>query len=160
MEWEALVGSLIPAVEFGSGPQYRHPNIGMLPVSLAKILSDILKPFSTGVDVMYAAWTGYSDLKIENAELMKFPERPMYVKSGHLRDAENPFGRAGRTANLWWSSDQKWCVGTDVDLMTTYVGGSKDCIEAIVNNGALEAMPVTSDQSITWDADTLNPPPN
>lgn len=44
--------------------------------------------------------------------------------------------------------------------MTTYVGGSKDCIEAIVNNGALEAMPVTSDQSITWDADTLNPPPN
>jgi hypothetical protein len=51
-------------------------------------------------------------------------------------------------------------VATDIDLMTTYVGGSAGCIQAIISNDALEAMPVPSDQRVTWDADTINPLPD
>jgi hypothetical protein len=49
-------------------------------------------------------------------------------------------------------------VGTSIDLMTTYIGGSRDCIQSLVADGNLEAMIVPVDQSVTWEADTLNPP--
>ena len=29
-----------------------------------------------------------------------------------------------QSANLWWPADRAWCVVTDIDLMSTYVGGS------------------------------------
>jgi hypothetical protein len=64
-----------------------------------------------------------------------------------------------RLAGLWWPDDRAWCVATDVDLMTTYVGGSQSCVDALTADGDLEAMPVQPDQRITWDSDNLNPPP-
>ncbi|MGO9509383.1 MAG: hypothetical protein ACLPXZ_19320 [Mycobacterium sp.] len=51
-------------------------------------------------------------------------------------------------------------MATDIDLLTTYVGSSAPCIQAILNSDALEAFPVTSDQRVTWDADTVNPLPD
>jgi hypothetical protein len=45
-------------------------------------------------------------------------------------------------------------------LMTTYVGGGANCVKAIITSDALEAMPVTIDQRVTWDADTVNPLPD
>jgi hypothetical protein len=44
--------------------------------------------------------------------------------------------------------------------MATYVGASAHCIAAIVNSDALEALPVNSDQRVTWDTDTVNPLPD
>jgi hypothetical protein len=84
----------------------------------------------------------------------------MYVIYGSIDDATEPFGIPGRTANLWWAGDREWCVATDIDLMTTYVGASTHCIAAILNSDVLEALPVTSDQRVTWDADTVNPLPD
>ena len=59
-------------------------------------------------------------------------------------------------ASLWWPEDRAWCVATDVDLMTTYVGGGPECIDALVTDDELEAMPVSIDQPVTWDSDQLN----
>jgi hypothetical protein len=109
---------------------------------------------------MYALWNGYGGMHIEGAEMIELPHRPMYLITGSIDDATQPFGIPGRTANLWWPSDQQWCVATDIDLMTTYVGGGANCIRTIINSDALEAMPVTSEQRVTWDADTINPRPD
>ena len=49
--------------------------------------------------------------------------------------------------------------GLDIDLMTTYVGGSAACIAELVATEGLEAFPVPIDQRVVWDADTVNPPP-
>jgi hypothetical protein len=88
------------------------------------------------------------------------PGRLLEFAEGSVEDAAEPFGIPGRTANLWWASDQHWCVAADIDLMTTYVGGSAHCIQEIVTSDAIEALPATSDQRVTWDADTINPLPD
>jgi hypothetical protein len=50
-------------------------------------------------------------------------------------------------------------VGTEIDLMTTYVGGSGACIDAVLAETSLEALAVSVDQDVTWEADTVNPLP-
>jgi hypothetical protein len=48
-------------------------------------------------------------------------------------------------------------VATDVDLQTTYLGASAVCVEQLLTDERLEVMPVTPEQSVTIDADTINP---
>lgn len=158
MEWGSLVGSW--DLQSQPGLWDRPPDVGRLPVPTAEELSRVLWQCS-GVDkVMYGLWNGYGGMRVEHADLIELPNRPMYVISGSIDHAGDPFGIAGRTANLWWAADRQWCAATDIDLMTTYVGGNAHCIRAIVSSDALEAMPVPSDQRITWDADTINPLPD
>ena len=40
--------------------------------------------------------------------------------------------------------DRPWCVATDVDRMTTYVGASEDCVHDLITTDELEAMPIVS----------------
>ena len=49
-----------------------------------------------------------------------------------------------------------WCVATDIDLYDTYVGGSVECIEAIMSNPDLEALPTTIDARLDLHGDTIN----
>ena len=67
--------------------------------------------------------------------------------------------RVGRSASLWWPQDHAWCVGTDIDLMTTYVGGSARCVQRLLAEATLEILPVSAGQRVTWDSDTINPQP-
>ncbi|MCV6975060.1 hypothetical protein H7J11_11260 [Mycobacterium bourgelatii] len=157
MEWGSLVGSW--DAQSQPGLWARRPDTGRLPVPTTAALADVLKRCSTADRVMYAVWSGYGDVQIPNADLIELPNRPMYLVAGSIDDASEPFAIPGRTANLWWASDRQWCVATDIDLMSTYVGASRHCIQAILADDALEALPVTPDQRITWDADTLNPRP-
>ncbi|MFG1784137.1 hypothetical protein ACGFIU_17000 [Rhodococcus oryzae] len=43
--------------------------------------------------------------------------------------------------------------------MTTYVGGTHGCIDAIVGDPDLEALAVLDTQRVTWNSDTVNPLP-
>jgi hypothetical protein len=44
--------------------------------------------------------------------------------------------------NLMWPKDRSWCAVTDIDLDSTYVGGSADLIQEIVTSSELEGVPV------------------
>ena len=158
MEWGSLVGSWDLPRQLGLWDD--PPDTGRLPVPTTEQLSRVLKQYSRTDTVMYALWNGYGGTEIANAEIIELPQRPMYVITGSIDDATEPFGIPGRTANSWWASDRQWYVATDIDLMTTYVGASAQCIRAILDSDALEAMPVRSDQRVTWDADTINPLPD
>jgi hypothetical protein len=57
---------------------------------------------------------------------------------------------------IWWPDDRAWCVGSDVDLAASYVGGSAHCIEALVASQALEALPVSSDDRVDIEADEIS----
>jgi len=54
----------------------------------------------------------------------------------------------GDSPNIWWPEDRAWCVATDIDLYDTYVGGSQECIEAVLGNLELEALPTTLDAGL------------
>lgn len=157
MEWGSLVGSWRLRDQLGVWGE--PPDTGRLPVPTTERLSRILKQHSRTDRVCYALWNGYG-MEVPDSDLIELLNRPMDVVSGTIEDAAQPFGIPGRTANLWWASDRQWCVATDIDLMTTYVGGSAHCIRAIVNSDTLEAFSVSSDQRVTWDADTINPLPD
>jgi hypothetical protein len=70
--------------------------------------------------------------------------------------AEEP---SEQSATLWWPADRAWIVVTDLDLVTTYVGGTSACIADLLADRGLEAAPTSPTQRITWDADTVNPLP-
>jgi len=87
--------------------------------------------------------------------------REMWLLHGPVEAAAiSPYSTpAFGSVNLWWPEDQAWCVGTDIDLMTTYVGGSGDCIQGLLADRSLEALAVSVDQLVTWDGDKINPLP-
>ncbi|HUZ42273.1 MAG TPA: hypothetical protein VMU68_12895 [Acidimicrobiales bacterium] len=57
----------------------------------------------------------------------------------------------GHSPNLWWPSDHVWCVGTEIDFDSTYVGGSKLFIDAILQSEELEAFEVGPRNSTSAD---------
>ncbi len=58
--------------------------------------------------------------------------------------------------NLWWPDDRAWCVASEIDLPYTYVGGPQALIDAIINDPAIEALPATPADGITYDSDKIN----
>jgi hypothetical protein len=61
--------------------------------------------------------------------------------------------------NIWWPDDRAWCVASEIDLAYTFVGGSSELIEEILEHPALEALPSTVGDRITYDSDKVNPTP-
>jgi hypothetical protein len=50
-------------------------------------------------------------------------------------------------------------VETEVDAMSTYVGGTRACIAELTAHRDLEAMTIEPSDGVTWASDQLNPPP-
>ena len=64
-----------------------------------------------------------------------------------------------RSPSLWWPEDRAWCVATDVDLETSYLGASKAGVDALMDKAGVEVMRVAAHQSVGEDADDINPAP-
>jgi hypothetical protein len=58
--------------------------------------------------------------------------------------------------NLWWPDDRSWCIASEIDLPYSYVGGPQELIDAIVAHPAIEALPATLGDGITYDSDKVN----
>jgi hypothetical protein len=114
-------------------------------------------------DAEAAAWSGL----ITSAASFQVPDRRMHLLLGPLAAIEDFYARYGGPSSLclreppslWWPGDRTWCVGTDIDLMTTYVGASNEAVKALLADDQLEVLPVPDNQSVTWEADTINPLP-
>jgi hypothetical protein len=55
-----------------------------------------------------------------------------------------------------WADDRSWCVATDPDYDSTIVGGAVDLQTALIGDPTLEAMAVSSEQSLLFNADDVN----
>jgi hypothetical protein len=64
-----------------------------------------------------------------------------------------------QSPNLWWPADRAWCVATDIDLASSYIGASEACIQAILNTAMLETWRANLDDRIDGESDTNNPTP-
>jgi hypothetical protein len=62
-----------------------------------------------------------------------------------------------QSPNLWWPDDRAWCVATEIDLMSTYLGGSRGCVQAIIEHPQVEAAAVEPSDGIAADSDDINP---
>jgi hypothetical protein len=164
MEWLAITGDwkyLNGAGQPGIWDQ--PPSTGSLPARQAAVLAGVLSAASeTPSEGWFAIWDGYGDAAYRREAVPKvpMPNRPMVLFEGPLHAVTTSFARLrDQRANLWWPGDRRWCVATDVDLMSTYVGGNASCIAAVPAENQLETFPVSVDQSVTWSADVVNPKP-
>lgn len=62
----------------------------------------------------------------------------------------------GQSASLWWPDDHAWCVATEIDLNTTYVGCDAACRDEILALPELETYEIDPTSGITNDSDLLN----
>jgi hypothetical protein len=179
MEWASITGAFryLNSNDSQPGIWDQRPAIGTLPQRIVQELAATLSGHTQTPDrCCFAIWEGYGGLPYLGSlrpERLAIPSRNMILLSGPLSAMlEESFDEGWyrtapdlrqhhdyRSPSLWWPEDHAWCVGTDVDLNSSYIGASTECIDALLSNEHLEILPVTADQKVSFDADTLNPRP-
>lgn len=165
MEWVSITGDWrYYNNDTQPGLWDQMPTEGSFPRrQIERLISVLRKHTATADRCWFAVWDGYGNLPFEPRGIRKvqMPQRPMLLFAGPLCAAatslaDDPWEQS---PSLWWPDDRAWCVATDVDLMTTYIGASRRCIDDLIASPNMEALEVTIDQDITYDADKVNPEP-
>jgi hypothetical protein len=161
------------------------PRTGSLPFELATVLVGLLADHtSTPERCWFAAWEGWGDpvfmTRLGSTEpaqsppgtvierprqrpTFKVPGRGYYLAKGPLAAAVGTvYGviASYQSPSIWWPHDRAWCVATEVDFDWTYVGGTTECIAAILGSPDLEALPARISDGVHYDSDPLNPTPS
>ena len=130
------------------------PSEGHLPVGVARRLASALSRHTTTPgECLFGRWDGFGyDLTDRDVppRLLLRGERDVVLLRGAVTDAVRNLAPEPheQSANLWWPADQAWCVVTDVDLRSSYVGGSSACIAELLATESLEALPVVPEDPI------------
>ncbi len=166
MQWCSLVGScsLTGGGQSQPGVWDLEPAEGSLPRDLAPVLAEVLAGHTAMPErCWFGVWEGYGALAVpQDAAAFEIPSRRMLLLGGPIRAVgtaslcQAPFWQS---PNLWWPDDQAWCVATEIDLTTTYIGASQRCVQAIAEHAGLEAAAVEPTDGITHFSDSVNPPP-
>ena len=146
MQWDALthgpVESQPPVWDDG-------PSEGHLPVAVAARLSSVLGAHTTTpADCFFGRWDGFGyDLadRDDPPRLLLRGGHDVVLVRGSVTDAGRNLAPEPheQSANLWWPADRAWCVVTDIDLTSTYVGGTRSCVAEILAASGLEAAPAS-----------------
>jgi hypothetical protein len=164
MQWPAITGSWAYVSADSQPPVWDDaPSEGHLPVLAAGRLAAVLSRHTeTPEDCRLGRWVGFG---FDAAALEALPQlllrggHDVVVVRGTVDDAVRNLAPEPheQSANLWWPADRAWCVVTDIDLMTTYVGGSAACVTDLLATPGLEVAPASPDDPVA--VDTVNPVP-
>jgi hypothetical protein len=125
---------------------------GSLPREIAVRLASILPSHTrTPESCWFAVWEGFGDLRIPNgvAPVVSIPNRDLFLLHGTVDEVLTTFSvfeSSYQSPTLWWPDDRAWCVSTEIDYNWSYIGGSAACIEHILNDPELEAIPTSPEQ--------------
>ena len=168
MQWTGITGGWEFVHEDDQSPLWDDsPAEGHLPVTVAARLIEVLRRHTTAPDDCWFGmwrgfgWYGQSDVPVPA------PSGPTLLGREHLllrgpidlATANTAPEPAEQSANLWWPADRAWCVVTDIDLMSTYVGGSAACIADLLAAPDLEVVPAAFGDRVDLGADDVNPVP-
>ncbi len=147
-------------------PWESPPEEGSLDLADARTLLDVLHEHTGTLDrCWFGFWEGCGGMRadIMRGPRFELPSRGYFLLEGRI-DAitESAYAEEHyryQSASLWWPDDQAWCVATDVDLESTYIGGSRECVDQLLEDGRLEALPTEPTHGVTWASDQINPNP-
>jgi hypothetical protein len=167
MQLHALVGDLGVSSHETAVPGVfaRVPEVGSLPAEVRALLIGILSANTSTPDTCwFAIWEGWGALKpdIRSAPTFVLPNRKYHLVTGPIQAAGESamgVGAHNQSASLWWPADRAWCVATEIDLNTTYIGCDAACSEAILTKLGLEALAIDPNMGIDFRSDPLNPFP-
>lgn len=151
---------------FPSAPQpgiYDHgPAVGSLPRELAQAVTPVLQAHTrTPEACWFALWDGYGAARgseITEAPRFHLPNRNYHLLHGPIEALEKSMfdGPMWQSPNLCWPDDHAWCLASEVDLYSTYVGCDEACRDAILEQTSIEALPIDGSSGIGFNSDTLN----
>ena len=162
MEWASITGSWEYRGEDDQPGLWNDaPAEGHLPTQTAQRLAAVLaRHTSTPEDCWFGLWSGIGSLASAGPQLVLSAREYVLVRGPvDLAAANLAPEPAEQSAHLWWPADRAWFVATDIDLMSTYVGGTAGFVADLLATEGLEVAEVHPGQRVTWDADTVNPPP-
>jgi hypothetical protein len=123
-----------------------------MPQPVAARLATILAAHTRTPDsCWFAVWEGFASLDHRHlaAPTLSIPHRNLFLLHGTVGDVVTTLAHVDwiyQSPNLWWPDDRAWCVATEIDFTWTYVGGSVACIEQVLDDPELEALPTHPNQ--------------
>ncbi|MYC32019.1 MAG: hypothetical protein F4X64_02450 [Chloroflexi bacterium] len=171
-----------PANGFGTGPAPWKHDPGALhdrdAIELAKFLVGYT---GTPEQCFFGVWEGYGYFsvgsafilsadggvplspppEIQSAELFECDDWKYYLYGGPLASLGNFFANDrfwGDTPNIWWPADRAWFVMSHYDLDCTYVAGSDECIQNLLQHLSFEVIPIAANAPYGWGQDQINLP--
>ncbi|MCX4760296.1 hypothetical protein OG562_04725 [Streptomyces sp. NBC_01275] len=123
-----------------------HPAEGPTPPAVAQALIPVLARHTrTPERCWFGLWNGYGRWDFDGIPSFPTPGRDEVLLAGPLAEAVSPvsLNEFAELPDLWWPQDRAWCLGGDVDLVSTYVGGSPALIAELLAAPELEAHPVS-----------------
>jgi hypothetical protein len=161
-QWPGLTGGWEYVTEDSQPPIWdRAPDEGHLPSEIAARLVAVLRRHTaTPDDCWFGVWHGFGAIPA-GAPTLVLPHREHVLVRGpvELAAANMADEPAEQSAGLWWPADRSWCVATDIDQLSTYVGGSAACIAELLATPGLEVVPASADDGVDVAADRVNPVP-
>lgn len=136
-----------------------QPRQGSLEPDDASALIDLLgRHTSTPSRCWFCIWDGYGwqDTVSEGAAgrsaptpipadvragpRVRLPWRDYFLYSGPIDAALAFVESEDQTPNLFWPDDRAWCVASEIDLSSTYVGGSHRLAVQLLEDHRIEAL--------------------
>lgn len=168
-----------PRLGFGHGPRpwEDEPRTGSLPAGAWRSLHAALAGKTrTPNECWFGLWDGWTyasgqqvayrvgskTTSVQRQSHLELPYREYVLFSGPLSAYQDigyllPSGQFEPCApSLLWPEDHEWIVVADVDLDSTYVGGSKELVAALEASEAIEACAVQATDSVTASSDQVN----
>jgi hypothetical protein len=165
MQWASITGSWDFVSSDSQPPVWdAAPSEGHLPAPVAARLAAVLaRHTATPAECLFGRWDGFGyDLASPDVppRLLLRGGHDVVLVRGAVADAVRNLAPEPheQSANLWWPTDQAWCVVTDIDLMSTYVGGSAACTAELLATPGVEAVPATPGDRVAIDAVNPRPP--
>jgi hypothetical protein len=163
MTWVGITGDWDYRDEDSQPPVWdRAPDEGHLPTTVATRLTAVLRRHTTTPDdCWFGVWHGHDSSLELPAPTLELPSREHWLLRGPIELAEQNMADepSEQSVNLWWPADRAWCVATELDSMSTYVGGSTACIAELLQTPDLEVLPAAPDDVMSLDSDPINPIP-
>ena len=172
------ISSSVDGRGVGPRPWDDDPKHGSMDEDQAIELSRFLARYTATPDECYfGVWDGYGQYSggttmltsdgssrrlgmpsdISRARRMRGVDHDYLLYRGRLAHITEFFTNfRSQPPNIWWPADHAWFVATDIDLDSTYVGASRECISALLAHPELEAVPAELGASVAMTADAIN----
>ncbi|MQY04807.1 hypothetical protein [Actinomadura macrotermitis] len=179
VQFQSLAG---PVPRTGDArPWAQEPDSGSLDPALLAALCDVLARHTESAGrCWFCVWDGYGPAsagstatftadagdawepdvlppKITEGPRVELPERSYLLLEGPLDAAgELAMSLAPQSPSLFWPDDRAWCVTTETDLDSTYLGGTAALVAELLADERLEAVPVQVTDPVWADSDEIN----
>jgi hypothetical protein len=136
--------------------------IGAMPDEVSGAFCEVVSRHTESADeCWFGLWDGWGGIagsrEVIEGPKVSVPGRDYILLRGPLA------GIRQLPDDLWpslvWPDDRAWCFATDIDLDSTYVGGSAALVADLLGDPRFESWPARPEDRVDVGADEINPPP-